>query len=51
MVYGVSDVADAAGGWCGSVCGRSVACVRGWAAFVPRRALAGSLGSDREGVQ
>ena len=28
-VYGVSDVADAADGWCGSVCGRSVACVRG----------------------
>ena len=29
MVYRVSDVADAAGGWCGSVFGWSVACVRG----------------------
>ena len=35
---------DAAGGWCGSVCGLSVACVRAWA-------LAGSCGSVREGVQ
>ena len=34
----------AAGGWCGSVCGLSVACVRGWA-------LAGSCGSVWEGVQ
>ena len=44
MVYGVSDVADAAGGWCGSVCAWSVACVRGWA-------LAGSCGSVWEAVQ
>ena len=44
MVYGVSDVADAAVGWCGSVCGCSVACVRGWA-------LAGLCGSVWEGVQ
>ena len=44
MVYGVSDVADAAGGWCGSVFGWSVACVRGWA-------LAGSCGFVWEGVQ
>ena len=44
MVFGVSDVADAAGGWCGSVCGWSVACVRGWA-------LAGSSDSVWEGVQ
>ena len=50
-VYGVSDVADAAGGWCGSVCGRSVACLWGWAAFVPGGALAGSFGSNRDGVQ
>ena len=35
---------DAAGGWCGSVCGLSVACVRGWA-------LAGSCGSVWAGVQ
>ena len=35
----------------GSMCGRSVACVRGWAAFVPGRALAGSIGSDSEFVQ
>ena len=40
----VSDVADAAGGWCGSVCGWSVACVRGWA-------VAGFCGSVWEGVQ
>ena len=33
------------------LCGRSVACVRGWAAFVPGRALAGSIASDRDGVQ
>ena len=44
MVYSVSDIVDAAGGWCGSVCGLSVACVRGWA-------LAGFLGSVWEGVQ
>ena len=44
MVYGVSDVVDAAAGWCGSVCGLSVACVRGWA-------LAGSCGSVSAGVQ
>ena len=25
MVHGVADVVDAAGGWCGSVCGLSVA--------------------------
>ena len=31
MVYGVSDVADAAGCWRGSVCGWSAACVQGWA--------------------
>ena len=35
MIYGVSDVADAAGGWCGSVCGWSVACVRGGRWLVP----------------
>ena len=44
MVYGVSDVADAAGGWCGSVFGWSVACVRGWA-------LAGSCSFVWGGVQ
>ena len=36
---------------CGSVFGRSVACVQGCAAFIPGRALAGSLGSDTEVVQ
>ena len=44
MVYGVSDVAAAARGWCGSVFGWSGACVRGWA-------LAGSCGLVWEGVQ
>ena len=44
MVYGVSDVADAAGGWRGSVCGWSAACVQGWA-------VAGFCGSVWEGVQ
>ena len=38
MVYGFSDVVDAVGGWCGSVCWLSVACVRGCA-------LAGFCGS------
>ena len=44
MVYGVSDVADAAGGWWGSVCGWLAACVQGWA-------VAGFCGSVWEGVQ
>ena len=51
MMANISAWYDADGGWCGSVCGRSVAYVWGWGAFVPGRALAGSLGSDREGVQ
>ena len=43
MMANISAWYDADGGWCGSVWG--------WGAFVPGRALAGSLGSDREGVQ
>ena len=34
MVHGVSDVADAAGGWRGSVCGWSAACVQGGGRFL-----------------
>ena len=49
MVYGVSDVVDAAGGWCGSVCGWSVACVRGWVLAGPV-ALSGRVCSRWRGL-